>query len=84
MKLILLAFMVGVALAQEAPAPPAGWFCTPRGYVKNGRQTGDRPCHCKRMDADPICEGTPTESSDCNVYCHHGACQCPIMCTGKS
>ena len=78
--LILLLATFLVATAQERPEPPAGWACTPRGMVKDGQQTNDHPCSCKRMDHSDDCEGVPLEDPVCEVYCHKEHCQCPVMC----
>ena len=63
-----------VLLAQEPGTPhdPAPWMCAPTSKT--------HPCACKRMDADPYCEGTPIEDQACKRYCEHGKCGCPVAC----
>ena len=87
MKTILaLAVVLGVTggLLRQHPDPyPMGWFCTPKGTVKAGKQTTDHPCACKRMDSDPQCEGTPAEDPVCQQFCHRQHCGCPVICGVK-
>src|ERR1700681_4928689 len=80
--LLLLALAGGVTLAQvEPPEYPEGVACSPSGDVAGGVVINpDHPCHCKRMDHDPICEGIPIEEGKCLQYCRHGHCSCPITC----
>lgn len=73
--------LVAVALQQEPPVYPDGAFCTPRGTFGNGIQTTDHPCHCKRMDSDPTCEGEPRHDPKCKQACHEDHCACPVICT---
>ena len=72
--------VVAGLLLQHPEEYPQGWFCTPKGTVKHGQQTPDRPCHCVRMDYDTHCEGVPTESSLCLQWCHKQHCACPVTC----
>jgi hypothetical protein len=64
------------------PAPPPGWYCTPGGYMKDGRQTADHPCHCRRISysCDTEGRGDVQEDGNCNVTCKTDHCQCPVAC----
>lgn len=87
MKSLLVAAVLALALVQQGEPPefPAGWFCTPRGIVKNGKQSGEHPCHCKNM-ADPqtSCETRTTNDPQCSQWCHEQHCSCPIVCEKPS
>lgn len=78
---LLLIILIGQAsLAQtDQPfpnheQPPEGWFCSPKASEL------DHKCACKRMDQDRMCEGTPTEDTQCKVWCHKDHCRCPVVC----
>lgn len=78
--LLVLALALLVAVAQEPPEFPPGQFCSPRGIVRQGRQTTEEPCHCKRMaEAETSCE-TVHEDKVCGQYCHPKSCACPVTC----
>lgn len=73
-----------VALLTQNPGerpPPKGWQCSPQGWITNGRHTPMQPCHCKRVDHDPQCEGEPTHDQVCKVWCFEESCACPVTCT---
>jgi hypothetical protein len=84
--MMMRALWVGVTLGAllQNPGerqPPAGWRCSPKGWITNGKQTPMQPCHCKRMDDDPQCEGAPTHDQVCKVWCFEESCACPVTCT---
>jgi hypothetical protein len=79
---LVLAFQVVQQQTEPEPYPP-GWHCTPQGDVRNGQQTREHPCACKKMDHDVDCEGTPNEDPVCKQWCHKNHCGCPIACDGK-
>lgn len=90
MKYLALAFLVGFMFAQqEPPEYPDGVSCSPAGTMAGGKVINPSPdhrCSCKRMDADPLCEGEPSHESDCLQWCHEDKnhCSCPVVCDGKS
>jgi hypothetical protein len=73
---------LGSLLLQQPPErqPPEGWRCSPQGWITHGMQTPMQPCHCKRMDHDPQCEGEPSHDAVCKVFCFEHACTCPVAC----
>lgn len=82
MKGLLAAVLVLASLQRaEPPEFPAGWFCTPRGIVKAGKQTSEQPCHCRNMgDRATSCETRTTNDPNCSQWCHEKNCACPIIC----
>ncbi len=87
--ILVLAFVVSFAVSyvQEPPEYPEGLSCSPAGMLAGGKvidASPDHHCACKRMDADPLCEGEPIEEASCLQYCRHGHCSCPVLCDGKS
>ena len=79
MKVPLLVLVLLLSM-QEAPPYPPGWHCTPTGIVKDGRQTHEHPCACKRVDTDQYCEGQPSANNVCQQWCHNDRCGCPWTC----
>ena len=63
--------------------PPPGWFCTPSGWVKDGRQTPEDPCTCHREcmdyeDEDGHKQTQVREDAQCWSYCFKNSCGCEI------
>ncbi len=67
----------------EPPAYPDGQYCTPRGDEYRGQIVNGHQCACKRMTADPLCEGEASHDRDCLQWCHEDKgshCHCPVQC----
>ena len=80
MRGLLLIALIAVALQHPTPYPE-GSFCTPRGTVADGVLVApDHPCHCRRVDLDPTCEGPPQEDPICRQFCSKEHCACPVHC----
>lgn len=78
---LALLVVIGALLAiQEPPIYPPGWFCSPRGTIKNRELAPDHPCHCQRMASKAdSCEHV-TEDARCLQWCHVDHCACPVTC----
>ena len=68
----------------EPPEYAEGVFCSPKGDVAYGVQTGDHPCHCHRMNqsgAHDCCDHSQdSHEKDCAQWCHESHCSCPVEC----
>lgn len=67
-------------MIQEPDEYPLGWLCTPSGDRRNGVQTAEHPCACKRMVTTDDCEGEPSHENVCKQWCHERRCGCPVTC----
>lgn len=82
----------GLVLQEGNPGhqqPPPGWHCSPQGWVKDGKPSGERPCTCKRKcqhspnhDDEGRPDGTSSvtivEDIQCWAYCFKEQCSCMI------
>ena len=60
----------------EHRQPPTGWLCTPKGMVKQGKRTTEKPCACHPIATqESSCEDR-IEDRSCLHYCFKTSCGC--------